>query len=324
MGGSTLKHKLRCSLCLLILLGGLLFAGCAAEKPAAESSTAYLTVTDDNGRTVTLAKKPERIVALSASFLEPLQAVDAKLVGRPSSKTGIPAAAEELPEVGAVYQINMEKVIALQPDLVIAYKGMHDKFVPMLESNNIPVLVVDMKTYEAVKSTVQLFSQISGESAKGEALIKAMDEKIQAVQAKLPPTGKRAAILHSTTQQVSVQLEGSIAGSVAQMMGLVNVASGSQPMEKNPDTTPYSLETLVQQNPDIILVTSMGNIESIKKSMLKNVESNPAWQTLPAVAAKQLYFLPQELFLLNPGLHYPEAVETMAKIVYPGVFKDAK
>lgn len=54
--------------------------------------------------------------------------------------------------------------------------------------------------------------------------------------------------------------------------------------------------------------------------MMENVESNPAWQTLPAVKAQKVYFLPQELFLLSPGIHYPEAVETMAKLVYPEKF----
>jgi len=304
---------------------GILFSGCQSTKQSVTNTQGvYLTVTDDNGRQVSLPKQPERIVALSASFLEPLQAVDAKLVGRPSSKTGVPESAQPLEEVGPVYQINIEKVIALQPDLVIAYKGMNDKFVQTLESNNIPVIVVDMKTYEAVKDKVRLFAKITGAIAKGESLVKSMDDKIASVQAKLPSDKKRVAILHSTAQNVTVQLDGSIAGSVAKMIGFDNVASGSKALEKEPDATPYSLETLVKENPDIIFVTSMGEMKTIKKSMLDNVENNPAWHTLPAVQNKQLYFLPQNLFLLNPGIHYPEAVEKMAQIVYPEVFKGAE
>lgn len=323
-GAVLLKHKIYSSFCLLLLL--MLFCtGCAGTKSAADSGEKpYMSITDDNGRQVTLLKKPQRIVALSASFLEPLQAVDASIVGRPSSKTGIPEAARQIDEVGAVYQINIEKVVALQPDLVIAYKGMHDKFVASLESNNIPVIVVEMKTYEDVKEKVKLFAQITGETEKGQSLINQMDQKIEAVQSKLPKDSKRVAILHSTAQDVTVQLDGSIAGSVAKMLGFSNVAADSQPLDKNPDASPYSLETLVKQNPDIVFVTSMGDMDTLRQSFMDNVAKNPAWQALPAAKEKRIYFLPQQLFLLNPGIHYPEAVETMAEIVYPGVFNHDK
>lgn len=307
----------------VLFMLGILSAGCG-KSPAAGVDGTYLTLTDDNGRQVSLSKKPERIVALSASFLEPLQAVGANVVGRPSSQTGVPEGAQSIEEVGAVYQINIEKVVALQPDLVIAYKGMNDKFVPILESNHIPVIVVDMKTYEGVKEKIRLFAALTGEKEKGEALVTSMDDKIAAIQDKLPAGVKRIAILHSTAQSVTVQLDGSIAGSVAKMLGFENVASASDPLEGNPNAAPYSLETLVKQNPDIIFVTSMGDMEAIKQSMEQNMAANPAWQTLPAAAGGRLYFLPQSLFLLNPGIHYPEAVASMAKLAYPGVFDDVE
>ena len=47
---------------------------------------------------------------------------------------------------------------------------------------------------------------------------------------------------------------------------------------------------------------------------------NPAWQTVDAVKNGRVYYLPQDLFLLSPGIHYPDAVETMAKCVYPEAF----
>jgi len=322
--GENMKRK---SLLNIITIGLLvlmlsIIAGCGPEKKAMTTGDeAYAVITDDLGRVVKLTKKPERIVVLSASFLEPLHAVDASIVGRPSSKTDVPDFAKDLPEVGAVYQIDVEKVLALQPDLVIANKGMNEKFVALMESNNIPIIVMDMKSYANVKNEVNVFAQITGEKEKGAVIVSGMDEKIKAVQAKLPKDKKRVAILHSTAQGLSVQLDGSIAGSVAKMLGFENVAADQIPMEKNPDATPYSLETLVQQDPDLIFVTSMGKLEAIKKSMMDNVAGNPAWQSIPAIKNNQMYFLPQNLFLLSPGLHYPEAVEMMAKLVYPGVFK---
>ena len=147
-----------------------------------------------------------------------------------------------------------------------------------------------------------------------------MDNKIAAVKAKIPQNKLRVSIIHSTNQGLTVQLDKSIAGSIAAMLGWENVASGLSPLEKNPDAAPYSLETLVQQNPEILFVTSMGQIDAIKASMAETMQNNPAWQTVGAVKTGKVFYLPQDLFLLSPGIHYPDAVETMAKCVYPEAF----
>ena len=315
-------HGLICLITLLFCCS-IIFVGCGNEEKeisSLEHSGDYMTITDDMGRQVVLTNKPERIVPLSASFLEPLHAVDGNVVARVSAKTGIPKEDEDLPQVGNVYNINIEKVIEAQPDLVIAYKGMNDKFVSSFEDNGIPVIVLEMRTYDQVKHTVDVLGQITGNKDKAIELIQNMDNKIADIKAKLPQETKNIAILHSTSQSVTVQLEGSIAGSTAEILEFENIAKGLTPLESNPTSAPYSLETLVSANPDVIFVTSMGKLETIKKSMMENVENNPAWQTLPAVKEKKVYFLPQELFLLSPGIHYPEAVEAMAKLVYPDKF----
>jgi iron complex transport system substrate-binding protein len=316
----------------ILVIGMLLLAiltGCSrspipqtAEKSQANS---YLSVTDDAGRTVVLTHKPEKIVVLSTSFLDLLYAVGGKAIGRPSSKTAeIPADAQSLSEVGYVYNINIEKVVALQPDLVIAFQGINEKLVPILESNQIPVLLVKMRTYQDVIDKLKLFSSIAGTGTKGEEIARDMDGRLSAIAGKLPEKQVKVAILHATAKSVTVELENSIAGSVAKYLRLQNVAAGSRPLESDPDATPYSLEKLVEASPDMIFVVTMGQGSDIEKRMKADVESNPAWATLTAVKNKQIYFLPQELFLLNPGLKYPDAVEYMAKIVYPEVFAHGK
>ena len=302
----------------------LIFAGCGGAPQgasSASSSATFATIDDAMGRSVVLEKKPERIVVTSASFLEPLHEVGGDVVGRPDSKTQMPDFAKDKASVGKVYQIDTEKVLACEPDLVIINKGMNEKLAPTLEESGIKTIVVDMKSYDDVKNMVGIFAQVTGEKEKGEALVKSMDEKIATVVDKMPKTKHRVAILHSTNQGLTVQLDGSIAGSVTKMLGWENVAANDTPLEKNPDAAPYSLETLVQQNPEIIFVTSMGKIEEIKSSMEQTIADNPAWQTIPAIQQKKLFYLPQDLFLLSPGIHYPEAVETMAKLVDPEAFK---
>ncbi|MGN0940825.1 MAG: ABC transporter substrate-binding protein [Selenomonadaceae bacterium] len=302
-------------------------AGCGggkkAEEPKANNAEAYAVIKDDLGRTVTLDKKPERIVVTSASFLEPLHEVGGDVVGRPNSSTTMPDYAKDKPSIGKVYNVDLEKVLACAPDLVIINKGMNEKLVQTLETNGIKTLVMDMKNYENVKNEVKVFAQVTGEKEKGDALIKKMDDAIKAIVDGLPKesTPRRVAILHSTAQGLSVQLDTSIAGSVAKMLRFTNVASGMKAMEDNPDAAPYSIETLVEQNPEIIFITSMGEMEDVKRGMEQTIASNPAWQTIPAVKNGKLYYLSHDHFLLSPGIHYPDAVKEMAKLVYPDAVK---
>ena len=148
-----------------------------------------------------------------------------------------------------------------------------------------------------------------------------MNDRLAAITVKLPATPKKVAILHATAKSVTLELETSIAGDIAKRLKLNNVAAGNKPLEADMDSTPYSLEKLVEQDPDLILVVTMGQVADIEKRMKADVESNPAWATLRAVKAGQILFLPQDLFQLQPGTRMPEAVEYMAKLVYPEVYK---
>ena len=314
------KHFAILSTLIFILA---VMAGCGNDSatPAASDKNIFCTVIDDAGRTVELAKKPERIVVVSASFLEPLNAVGGEVVGRPISKNKVPDFAKDAAEIGAVYQIDTEKLLACKPDLVIINKGMNERLSNILEENKIPFVIVDMKTYDNVKKNIEMFAAITGNPDKGKSVVEEMDAKIKNIVDALPKESKRVAILHGTSQGLSVQLDNSIAGNVLKILGCQNVATESADFNETKDTAPYSLETLIEQNPEIILMTSMGNIDEIKAAMDKRISENPAWQTIPAIQNNQFYYLPQDLFLLSPGIRYPDAVEFVAKILYPEAVK---
>jgi iron complex transport system substrate-binding protein len=327
----ALKRYWRFSV-IIILVAAVIWAtasGLQARQaaPGSGASAEYLTVKDDAGRTVVLQHKPGKIVVLSPSFLELLYALGGKAVGRPSSTAKLGALSRQIrdiPEVGFVYQINIEKVLALQPDLVIAMQGMHDILVPVLESSNIPVILLKYKTYDDVFNKIALFGDIAGTREKAAAVMQSMKSRLKLITDKLPGQTTKVAILHATAKSVSLELEKSIAGNTAKLLRLQNIATGSKPIDSGADLTPYSLEKLVESDPDLIFVVTMGKTAEIEKTMRDEVENNPAWATLRAVRNKKVIFLPSELFLLNPGLRIPETAEYMAKLVYPEVYGSGK
>lgn len=322
-----MKRNLLYLACILTMMS-LVFSGCTSQskdKPIVEASTEYLRITDDTGRTVALPKKPQRIAVLSTSFLDVLYGVGGEAIGRPSSKTLAMFPRSQIAgEVGFVYNINSEQLLSLQPDLVIGFQGIHEKLIPILESSKIPVVMLKMKTYDDVLAKVKLFGDIAGTQATAQSMIDKMQVKINEVVAKLPAHSKKVVILHATAKNVTVELEGSIAGNVAKMLKIKNIAVGSKSMESDPDIAPYSLEKLVEGDADAILVVTMGNMADIETRMKTDIASNPAWAGLRAVQNKQIFFLPSELFQLNPGIRFHESVDYMAKVVYPEVYGNVK
>jgi len=315
-------------ICILIM-SSLVFFGCASrpqeQPPVVQPNLDYLHIMDDNGRTVLLTKKPQRIAVLSTSFLDVLYGVGGEAIGRPSSKTFAMFPASQMAgELGFVYNINAEQLLSLQPDLVIGFQGIHEKLIPILESSKIPIIMLKMKTYDDVLAKIKLLGDIVGTQPTAQNIIDNMQMKMNGIMAKLPAHSKKVVILHATAKNVTVELESSIAGNIAKMLRIKNIAVGSQSLDSDPEIAPYSLEKLVEGDADAILVVTMGNVADIETRMKADIGSNPAWAGLRAVKNGQIFFLPSELFQLNPGIRFHEAVEYMAKVVYPEVYGNVR
>lgn len=315
---------------LLIFIIGLVFlfaAGCGGNDSSSTDGGKH-TIVDANNRTVVVQQPPQRIVALSPSFLELLQAVDGKVVGRAKTQIGqVPDFAKEADEVGYIFNINIEKVVSLHPDMVIAYKGMHERYISILESNKIPVIVLSLKSYDDVKNSLIVLGKMLGREEKGRQVADSLDAAIQQTVEKLPKTKRTVAIIHTTNMGVTLEKDTSIAGCCAKMLQLQNIAHGTSkpvvgPMGSQPDMAPYSLEDLVEKNPQVIFITSMGSKQDIENKLRSEVTDNPAWGAIEAVRNKQVFYLPDELFLLNPGLRYPEAIRLMASKLHPDLVEE--
>lgn len=317
-------------LCLCICMAAVGLSGCTPQNAATTANSSqskggvYAEITDDMGRTVTLKEKPQRVVVLSTSILNFVSAVDGDVVGRATVKSEDASIADkyqQVPDVGPVYNVSTEKILELKPDLVIASAKQHQKLISVLEQNQIPVVTLKSKSYEDVTHDLELIGTIYGKEDMVKAKIQEMNGAIAAITDTLPKETKKVAIVYATPSAVSVQLPNSIAGNVAQILHFENTAASVQQEAGGIEKVPYSMEALVEQNPDIIFFTSMGPKDKIEKRIQDDVKSNPAWGTLRAVQEGHVYVLPEQYFLLNPGLDYPKAVAYMAKLVYPEVYQ---
>lgn len=324
----------------LAVSGSLLLTGCGSKQASTEKNgekvtnsvnsavkenkSCYpLTIKDDCDRTVELKEKPKRIAVLSGTFMGIHYATGGTAIARSDAKGGspMPEEAKNIEVVGQVYNIDMEKLMATKPDFIIGQVGMHDKFIKNFEAAKIPCIMLKMKTYEDVIDKINLLGQINDNVEKSKELLKSMEDKKNGIVNKLPKKDTKVAILYVSSKDVALKAESSIAGNVASILKLKNLTAGIKSEKMGEENIPFSMEKIVENDPDVILVTTMvSSKEEAEKKVKKDLENNPAWNGLRAVKEKKVYYLPQEMFLYNRGEKFADSIEYMAKVVYPDVY----
>lgn len=226
-----------------------------------------------------------------------------------------------LPSVGAVYSLNLEAVLAQDADLIVTQAGVQTDSTKALRDMDLPVVSVLPRTFEDMVETYRLFGQILCQEELAEEKIRALTEERQSYIDRAPEQGKRVVILYLTSNSLSVKLNSSIAGDIAASLGIRNIAAELPPETIGSENTPLDIEYLVEQDPDLVLVTSMiGSNALAVETMERQFAENQAWQSVDAVAEGRVAYLPQEYYLYNAGPYYGEAVHYMACAVYPEIF----
>jgi iron complex transport system substrate-binding protein len=284
------------------------------------------TITDYLGYELTLEKKPERVAVLSGTFLNMWYALGGTSICRTDLRTAMMdeeyiAEIESLPSVGAVYNANVEAIIEQKPDLIITQTGVQSNIYKTLRETGFDIIALHMRTYTDVIDHLEAFGALLGNEEGAEYFISQMKAGKKAIIDQLPENSKRVVILYVTSSSLAVKLDNSIAGDIATILGIENIASDLPPDTLGSETTPLDIEYIVEQNPDVVLVTSMISSNSeARHSMNEEFSTNPAWAGIEAIEKGNVVYLPQEYFLYNAAHNYVEAIEYMAKGVYPEIY----
>lgn len=177
---------LRTCLFALVSLVVLLSAGCGAAATAPADKPIELT--DQLNRTVKLEKLPQRIVSLAPSNTEILYALGlADRVVGVTDFDNYPPEVKEKESIGGFSTPNLEKVVALAPDLVVAASIHEKQVIPQLEQKGITVLALVPKTLDDIMAAITMAGKATGTEAKASEVVTGMQRRIKAVTDK---TGK--------------------------------------------------------------------------------------------------------------------------------------
>ena len=289
-------------ICALLL--ATLGAGCTQLSSNQTTQSGGITVTDDAGRTVTVAQTPHRIISLAPSITEDLFALGlgGKVVGD-TTYDNYPPAAVNITKVGGFSSPSIEKIVSLNPDIVFASSLENNTLLSTLSGYGIPTVVINPTSLTGILNDLSLIGKVTGSTGNSSALVENFTQKMNANSISVA-SHPRVLYLVWYDPIMSAGAD-TFEGDIIAHAGGINVAqlanvSGYGTMSK---------ESIVALNPSVIIANSAMNSTAVQQ-----VKSDPALATVDAVKNGKIYILDSDI-ISRPGPRAFDALEQIAGII---------
>lgn len=291
-------------------------AGEKVQQEEVEETAFPVTITDAIGEEVTIEAKPERIVSLIPSNTEVAFALGLgeQVVGV-SEHDNYPEEVKEKEIIGGM-EMNVEKIISLTPDLVLAHgSSAHNSAegLQQLRDSGINVVVInDAANFEDVYTSIEMIGEATGEKDEAEKIISGMKQKINEIKEKASTITEKKSVIVEVSPAPDIYVVGANTF-MDEMLTIINAenAVGDQEGWINLDE-----ETFIERNPDVIITTYGYYTENAVDLVL----AREGWQGVSAVKNKQVIDVHSDM-VTRSGPRLAEGIEELAKAVYPDVFK---
>lgn len=281
---------------------------CAAAEPAMIAATASTTATttaaidlvDDRGRTVRLAAPARRIVSLLPSSTETVCALGGcdRLVGV-DRFSNWPPQVERLPRLGGLEDAQVERIVALKPDLVLAASSA--RVLDRLDALRIPALALEPKTLDDIRRVLDTVAMALGDPAAGQAEWHRLSARIDAAARRVPPSMRGQRTYFEVSSAPHAAGAGSFVGDMLARLGMGNIVPAS--MGVFPKLSP---EYIVRAQPQVIFASD---------AALREMPKRPGWPALSALRDRRTCaFLPNAYdTLVRPGPRLGEAADLLVE-----------
>lgn len=329
---------------LIMTLVVVIFTGCG-QNPAVEADSenniddievdsleeygvtikeGSVSVLDGQGQEVTINKNPERVVILYNSYLDIWMRNGGNVVGKLEDTVGQEPIAntEDIEIVGKFGGISVEKLLSVEPDLVIINSSIPSQMelVTPLEANGVQVVSLEYKGKEDYLKLARFFSAINERDDLFEENALKVEKKIDDIISKVPEDKEiKILVMVASAREIRARDSSDYVGLMLDDLNTINIAdtSGEMLQDKN-----FSMEKIIEEDPDFIFVQTTGSdMEKIKERLIQDVESNPAWSSLTAVKNNRYIVLPKDLYMIKANHRYVEAYKGLAEIIYPEIFE---
>ena len=234
------------------------------------SSHAAISVVDDSGVTIRLSSPAQRIISLAPHTTELLFAAGAgKSIVAVTAWSDYPPQAKNIPSVGSATELDVERIIKLQPDLVVAWKnGNKPRQIAHLRKFGIQVFESEPKTLDEIANSIKKLSMLAGTEKIGEQQALAFQQKIQVLKNKYQHAAE-VRYFYQIWQKPLMTLNGEhLISQALKICGGKNIFS-----ELVPTAPTVNSESVIQNNPEVIFMSS------------EEKNANSLWQSFPNMMA---------------------------------------
>jgi len=297
--------------CLLPLMSMALVAvACAPAEPAF-----YGTTVDDLGRTVSIEEIPQRIISLAPSNTEILFALGLgdKVVGV-TEFCNYPPEALEREKIGGFTTPDIEKIIALQPDLILAGSIHAAEVIPALEDRGLTVFALAPENLDGILEDIRVVGKITGEEDEASKLMAQMRTRIKAITDKTSNLENRPRVFYITWHDPLWSV-----GSGPTIDELIEKAGGVNIFQDITGHKMVNLEEVIARNPEVIIACT-GHGEA-KDEPFKWAEKEPWLEGTEARKNKRVYQIDTDL-VGRDGPRIVDALEWLACFIHPEIFPE--
>lgn len=308
--------------------GGTASSPAASVAPSASASSSEaaaspspspafpVTVTDDEGTAVELAAEPKKIVSLTPATTEILFALGAgDRVVATDDASDYPEEAVALPDVATFSSVDVEKVVALSPDLVIA-GGLGftpAESITKLRDLKIPVVVIYAPSVDGVDKDIELLGTATGTTPKAESLTSTMRADMGAVSAAVAGQTPKPRVFYDVgyddaTGAIYAPADDSF------LAEMVTLAGGDAITTGDPNTYEIPLEKLIEKDPQLIVLGTNPFYSPTPDAVAKR----RGWDALSAVRNGDIKPV-NDIEITRPGPRLPMGLRTLAQAIWPDV-----
>lgn len=308
LGGKVMKFNKIVKM-LVLTLAILLMSGCSAKLSIGNDSSYPMTIKDNSGMSVVIDKEPKKVVSLSPVTTEIIAAVGGldKLVGR-TSYCDYPKEIKDIDEIGDLITVNIEKIVELEPDLVIGSAYLDQGVRDQLENAGITVVTIYTEdSFEGTYKDIETIGKILGKVKEAEKVVAEMKAKVESIKDRVAKAKTEPSVYFVVGFGAGGEFTATGDTFIHEMIEM----AGGKNIAYDGVQWSFSLEKIVERKPELViyssvldkneLISSNGfkDLDSVKKDSVFSIEANLIERTGPRLA---------------------EGLEELVKLIHPELY----
>ena len=290
------------TLIFFILLLATNFA-CGETNPTTNQDTfSPITISDSLNREIQFTNPPERIIAFDSAAVEILFSIgEGKRIVGTHDFVSFPPETASIPKVGDAFNMNLESVIELNPDLVFVFSPTH---IQNLEKAGLKVLYIESRQsgLREISKDILMWGEIVGSASQAAAISKDFEEKTISIQNKIASQKQNFSVFQDIGGFWTPGND-TLMNDVFNLLNLSNIAFDINGYQQ------IGVETIVERNPDIILASDVSVYTA-----------NSNFSNLAAGTNGRIIELNDESLSIA-GPRFITGVTNLAKAIYPEIFE---